>query len=192
MANRTEHLIEFPFAVVAIHHIVPEVREPVARNSMCARYGANAGACVSLGFAIEGIPLAYRRNRSPFTLSVKAAELAFAAPQVVAHRLTRMALSGPQLSARDRREFDGMWKEKNVAFGASWNAMARQTAVAQQALAGSFFKSMMTLATGGRPSVAKSAAQMQKSMLDIFDKGLAPVHRKAVANAKRLSKTKLR
>ena len=136
--------------------------------------------------------MAYRRNRNLFPLSVKAAELVFAAPQVIAHRLTRMALSGPELSARDRREFDGMWKEKSDAFGASWNAIARQTALAQQTLAGSFFKSMMTLATGGRPSVAKSAAQMQKSMLDIVDKGLAPVHRKAVANAKRLSRTKLR
>jgi hypothetical protein len=36
------------------------------------------------------------------------------------------------------------------------------------------------------------AVQVQGAALGILDKGMAPVHRKAVANAKRLARTKLR
>jgi hypothetical protein len=35
-------------------------------------------------------------------------------------------------------------------------------------------------------------AQLQHATLGILGKGLGPVHRKAVANAKRLARTKLR
>jgi hypothetical protein len=45
----------------------------------------------------------------------------------------------------------------------------------------------------GQPSSAASVArQVQSAALGVLDKGLAPVHRKAVANAKRLARTKLR
>jgi hypothetical protein len=135
--------------------------------------------------------MTYRRKRETHLLAVKAAELAFAVPQVVAHRMTRMALSGPKLSARDRKEFDLMVAEKSAAFGESWNAMTVQTARANQALAASFFRSFLSLARGERPSVS-SAAQLHKAALGVLGKGLAPVHRKAVANAKRLARTKLR
>lgn len=132
------------------------------------------------------------RKRRPRSLAVTAAELAFAVPQVVAHRVTRMVLSGPQLSARDREEFGLMVAEKNAAFGESWQAMARQAVVANQALAASFFQSFLSVASGGRPSPALSATQLHKAALGIMGKGLAPVHRTAVANAKRLARTKLR
>ena len=67
------------------------------------------------------------RRRPSTSLSAKTAELALAVPQVVAHRLLRMAHAGPHLSARDRKEFARMVAEKNSAFGESWNAMALQT-----------------------------------------------------------------
>ncbi len=133
-----------------------------------------------------------RRNRAVRSLAVQAAELAVAVPQVVAHRVTRMALSGPKLSARDRKEFERMVAEKNTAFGESWQAMAAQAARANQALAASFFKSFLSVAGGKRPSAAASAAQLQRAALGVLSKGVAPVHRKAVANAKRLGRTKLR
>lgn len=133
-----------------------------------------------------------RRKRVTRSLAVKAAELAFAVPQVVAHRVTRMALSGPKLSARDRKEFERMLAEKNAAFRESWNAMAAQAARANQALAASFFRSLLSVARGEKPSAASSAAQLHKAALGVLGKGLAPVHRKAVANAKRLARTKLR
>ncbi len=136
--------------------------------------------------------MATRRKRVSGTLATQAAELAMAVPQVVAHRVTRMALSGPKLSARDRKEFELMVAEKNSAFAQSWSAMATQAVIANQALAASFFRSFLSGAVGKRPSAVRSAAEIQKAALGILGKGLAPVHRKATANAKRLARTKLR
>ncbi len=133
-----------------------------------------------------------RRKRATHSLAVKAAELAFAVPQVVAHRVTRMALAGPTLSARDRKEFELMVGEKNAAFGESWKAMSAQAVLANQALAASFFRSFLSAARGKKPSAAASAAQLHKATLGVLGKGFAPVHRKSVANAKRLARTKLR
>lgn len=136
--------------------------------------------------------MATRRRRVHHPLAVKATELAFAVPQVVAHRVARMALSGPKLSARDQKEFARMVEEKNAAFGESWRAMSAQAALANHALATSFFRSFLAAAHGKQPSAAASAAQFQKAALGVLGKGLAPVHRKATANAKRLARTKLR
>ncbi len=132
-----------------------------------------------------------RKRVSP-SLAWKAAELAVAVPQVVAHRMTRMALAGPTLSPRDRKEFQGMVAEKNAAFSAAWTAMAWQTAVAQQTLAASFLTSMLSAGRGRRPSAAAAATQWHNAAVGVLGKGLAPVHRQAVANARRLAKTKLR
>ena len=136
--------------------------------------------------------MATRRRRANKSLAVKATELAFAVPQVVAHRVTRMALSGRTLSARDRKEFQLMVAEKNAAFIESWNAMAAQAMLANQALAASFFKSLFTVAPGKKLSAGRSSAQFRRAALKVLGKGFAPVHRTATANAKRLARTKLR
>ncbi|MDQ6685865.1 MAG: hypothetical protein M3Z16_12160 [Pseudomonadota bacterium] len=133
-----------------------------------------------------------RRNRGTRSLAVKSAELALAVPQVVAHRVTRMALAGPKLSARDRREFELMVAEKNAALGESWLAMAAQAALANRALTASFLRSFVAVTRGKKPAATASAVQFQRAALGVLGKGLAPVHRKAVANAKRLARTKLR
>lgn len=132
--------------------------------------------------------MATRRNRNARSIALKTAELTYAAPQVVAHRLARMAVSGPTPSARDRKEFQRMGAEKVAAFTESWNAMALQTIKTNQALAAGWFWSPWTV---GRPS-ARKATQLQNASLGILSKGIAPVHRKAKANAKRLARTKLR
>jgi hypothetical protein len=49
--------------------------------------------------------------------------LAFAAPEVVAHRFLRSWAAGASPSLRDVREFQLMWLEKYAAFYESWNAM---------------------------------------------------------------------
>ena len=85
-----------------------------------------------------------------------------------------------------------MVAEKGTAFGESWNAMAAQAALAQQALAVSFFRSFLSVARGRRPSATAAAAELHRAAVGVLGKGLAPVHRKAVANAKRLARTKLR
>jgi hypothetical protein len=133
-----------------------------------------------------------RRKRKATSLVVKVAELAIAVPQVVAHRLTRMAVAGPVLSQRDRKEFKRMSAEKAEAFSESWNAMAMQALHANQALAASIFRSFWSQTLRGLPSSGAVNARLQGIALDVVGKGLSPVHRKAVANAKRLARTKLR
>lgn len=130
-----------------------------------------------------------RRHRKTQTLAAKTAELAVAVPQIVAHRMTRLALAGPAPSARDRAEFHRMSAEKMAAFSRSWTAMALQTALASQALAASFVRSVWAPQP---PAAGTAAAQWHEAALDVIDKGLDPVHRKAVANAKRLARTRLR
>jgi hypothetical protein len=125
-------------------------------------------------------------------LADKTAQLAVAVPQVMAHRMTRMALAGPRLSSRDRKEFELMVAEKNAALGEAWTAMAAQTAKVNQALAESFFSSLLLAAQGRKSSATAPALQWQQAMLSVLGKGLAPVHRKAMANARRLARTKLR
>ena len=65
-------------------------------------------------------------RRKALRLNQQTARLMTAAPQVVAHRLTRMALAGPQPNASDQREFHLMRAEKLAAFGESWQAMGLQ------------------------------------------------------------------
>ena len=134
-----------------------------------------------------------RRRRPPASLSAKTAELALAVPQVVAHRLLRMAQAGPHLSPRDRKEFARMIAEKNSAFGESWNAMALQALQSQRAFAAALaLAATPTRSTRASPAAHALATQLQRATLAVIGKGLAPVHRRAVANAKRLARTRLR
>ena len=126
-----------------------------------------------------------KSKRSPraTVAAVKLAELGFAAPQVVAHRLTRMALAGPTLSPRDRKEFTGMVTEKQAAVAQAWMGMFAEGVRLQQQFA-------FSLLTGATPRM--HAARAKSAASRIASAGLAPIHRKAVANAKRLARTKLR
>jgi hypothetical protein len=115
--------------------------------------------------------------------AIKLAELGFAVPQVLAHRFTRMALAGPVLSARDQKEFAGMIIEKQVAFAKACTAMLAESVRWQQTLA-------LSVLTGA--SARQHTARAKSAAVRLASSGLAPVHRKAVANAKRLARTKLR
>ena len=129
----------------------------------------------------------HRHKRQSTSLIVKATELAWAVPQVVAHRVARMALAGAFPTARDQREFRQMGAEKMSAFTESWNAMATQAFRANYVLATSFWRSWLT----GNPSQVRGS-QLHNAALGVLGKGLGPVHRRAVANAKRLARTRLR
>lgn len=133
-----------------------------------------------------------RPNRKTKSLATQATELAFAVPQVMSHRLARMAMAGHAPSERDRKEFDLMVAEKNTAFAQSWLAMANQSLVANQALSASMLRTMCAPIGIGAPSFAAVLHQVHGATLGVLGHGLAPVHRKAVANAKRLARTKLR
>ena len=131
-----------------------------------------------------------RRKSSAMSLAVKSAELAFAVPQVVAHRVTRMALAGPEPSKRDLREFERMVAEKNAAFVESWHAMGVATFRANQSLSASALTSFWSAALGMKPS--SSTRHLRSTALGIIGQGLTPVHRKVVANAKRLGRSRRR
>lgn len=133
-----------------------------------------------------------RTRRKAASLSRKTAELGLAVPVVVAHRVARMAMAGPAPSARDRQECMLMVMEKQLAFGEAWWAMSTRSMLAGQA----FLESMLRLPwspwLAGSPSAGNAAARLQEAALDVLHDGLAPVHRKAVANSKRLAGTPLR
>ena len=127
-----------------------------------------------------------RSSRKSRRLATQTAELAFAVPQVIAHRAMRMALAGASPSARDRKEFHGMGAEKMLAFGESWNAMAMEALMANQRMALSAIQSFWF------PWLPRQSAsrQLSDATLGILGKGIAPVRRRAVANAKRLGRTR--
>jgi hypothetical protein len=132
-----------------------------------------------------------KRTRASNTIAKQSTEMAFAVPQVIAHRLTRMALAGPVLSSRDQKEFQDMVAEKQAAFMQAWTAMATESLRANQAMAMSMFGAFLNPFSRGKSS-SKIASDMQTAAMGVFSKGLAPMHKKAVSNAKRLAKTKLR
>lgn len=118
-------------------------------------------------------------------------ELSLAAPQVVAQRVARMAAAGAggTLSARDRREFSRMGAEKLEAFQESWMAMGVQLWRTQLTFAQAWTNGMARLWLSGAPlgrwpavvtlPWAQASAQMAGA-------ALAPVHGRAVSNARRL------
>lgn len=122
----------------------------------------------------------------------QSSELANASAQVVAHRVTRMFMAGPLPSARDRKEFKRMVDEKQLAFGESWLAMIGHATTTQIALGNTAWRSLCYPWLGGGATPVAMATQMHQASVDMLQKGLAPMHRKAVANAKRLAKTPLR
>jgi hypothetical protein len=110
--------------------------------------------------------------------------LSLATPQVVAHRLGRMAAAGSQPSARDRREFALMGAEKVAAFWESWAAMGWAAMQAQQQAWASMWGSMLRASPLRLPTPAAATGQM----LRVVAQGLEPVQRRAVSNAKRLAR----
>lgn len=131
------------------------------------------------------------QNRNVFSLAIKATELAYVVPQVVAQRVMRMAMAGPLPSTRDRKEFQTMNSEKAAAFAESWSAMAAQTLRVNQALSMAYLRACYLPFLGNRATAVTVFTQLQSAAISILAMGLAPVHGKAVANARRLARTKL-
>ena len=133
-------------------------------------------------------------HRKALRLNKQTAELMTAAPQVVAHRITRMALAGNKPSASDQREFHLMSAEKVDAFGESWRAMGLQLWKSQSQLAASMMQGWGAGASAGAAlsPLGPFAAAWQAATLDILSQGMRPVHRRATANAKRLGRKRSR
>ena len=128
---------------------------------------------------------AIRRRKS---LAAQSFELGIAAPQVVAHRLARMASAGASPSARDRAEFHRMGSEKVAAFNEAWAAMAAQALLEQQKFAVTLMQSLWFPWLRPAPTAKSVSRQLNSAAAAILGKGMAPVRRRAVANAKRLGR----
>ncbi len=134
--------------------------------------------------------MASRRSRNSKSLTVKSLEVALSAPQVVAHRVTRMALAGTHPTGRDRKEFQRMVDEKYIAFAQAWGDMALHAMRAQWLFTASVFRMFLSPGSRQRPTAALMSAHLQNTAVAMMHKGLAPIHRKTVANARRLAKIK--
>lgn len=130
------------------------------------------------------------RKMNPQHIAKQWAELSLAAPQVVTHRISRMANTGTELSARDQAEFTRMSSEKVVAFYQSWMAMWTAAFAVQYELARTFSSAVMAVATGGQAGAMSTVTATSNAAAKVISAGLGPVHKKAVANAKRLSRRK--
>lgn len=134
-------------------------------------------------------------RRKALRIGMQTAEMMLAVPQVVAHRLGRIQSAGKDTTARDRREFQLMGEEKFAAFGESWEQMTLQMLKANQQMAQTwaavwFAPLRIPTSAAARRSLTRAAAQAQGSALSVMGSGLAPVHRRATANAKRLGRVK--
>jgi hypothetical protein len=136
------------------------------------------------------MPSKGKQKSKPFIAQL--AELSIAVPQVVAHRLTRMALAGPVPVARDRREFHQMGSEKFSAFYESWNAMFSHVLRAQYEFSISALQSLWLPWTGAATYDKLAQSYLESVTHGVLGAGIAPVRRRAVANAQRLGRSRFR
>lgn len=152
-----------------------------------------------------------KRRRKAGSIA-KAAELAMAAPQVVAIRTARMLAAGANPGAADRAEFSQMRTEKVEAFWESMFGMGAQIVRTNQEYARTAALQWWRLWTtpprlvAYRPvsqamaSLPRAAVlipgptrrQRQRAVSKLVEAGLAPVHKRATANARRLGRIKKR
>ena len=144
------------------------------------------------------------------SLAVNTAEMMLASAQVIGHRTRRMAFAGATPSARDRREFALMGREKLDAGAQSVLAMAayllnRHQQLGVQAVSAMLrsTSALMMLATSRTPAqviarqtvlaraLANSAVSLAGASTDaagLTHRALKPLHSRATANAKRLGR----
>ncbi|HVE50284.1 MAG TPA: polyhydroxyalkanoate granule-associated phasin [Casimicrobiaceae bacterium] len=117
------------------------------------------------------------------------AELSLAAPIVFATRTARMLAAGHNPTSTDQREMLRMGIEKVDAFGAAWLAMTTRIAEAQVEWWLGSMRSLWSGAAWFESPLARQRTDVrraQRAWLDVLDRGLAPIHRTATANARRL------
>jgi hypothetical protein len=145
------------------------------------------------------------------TLAVKTLEMSTAAAQVIAIRTGRMAVAGPNPSAADRREMTLMGAEKVDAFSRAGRAIATGAVPLVAGMAGQALRTGMDLfhaathlaASRTLPQTMQRQRALAATLMRhapaaghgasaagarLAHRALAPVHAKATANARRLSK----
>ena len=146
------------------------------------------------------------------TLGMKAMQMSTAAAQVIAIRTTRMAAHGLNPNAADKREMTLMGAEKVDAFSRAGQVLATGAVplvagMAEQALRTSLDLFNATAQLAASRTIPQTMARQRKladtlmrgtsaahhgaastAGAKLAHKALAPVHQKATANARRLTK----
>ena len=127
-------------------------------------------------------------------LATRSSEMLRASGEVIALRSQRMASSGAMPSAADRREIQRMVDEKLSAARESMLAMSTRAA---QLVTGSTMQWFGDIARQSAwmfgiaaPVAADPATTVSDAVGQIASAGLAPYHRRATGNVKRLRKQK--
>lgn len=128
------------------------------------------------------------RKHSSASVARQHAQLAWAAPQVIAHRTARMAAAGATPTARDAAEFSRMFAEKTTAFTQAWIAGWAAMAWAPSRMAMELLRAGPGLVRGGAVDLGPVWRAWRGQGWGIAGAAIAPVHRAAVANARRLSR----
>jgi hypothetical protein len=145
-------------------------------------------------------------------LGMKAMQMSTSAAQVIAIRTTRMATAGLNPTAADKRENSRMVTEKVDAFSRAGHALATGAAPLLAGMAGQAFSTSLDLFNAATHLAASrtlpETMSRQRRLADtlmrnapsaqhgavsdatarLAHRALAPVHRKATANARRLTK----
>jgi hypothetical protein len=134
--------------------------------------------------------MSVKNSRRAAVLAVKSAELAAAAPQVIARRMAIAMQAGATPSRRDRAEFQRMGAEKVGAFSQAWIAMAMQGLQINQQIALATMRTLGSPWRWGQVGAATTplTALLSGGSLALLGKGIAPIHSTATANLRRLSK----
>lgn len=117
-------------------------------------------------------------------LGRQVAEINAVVPGIVSHRLMRLAWAGAMPSRSDRTELSRMSSEKWQAASQSAVAMTAFAMQQQMAMAQSFMHAMWAPWVG----MSHSSIPATNPVAGMLSAGLAPYHRIATANARRLRK----
>jgi hypothetical protein len=145
------------------------------------------------------MPRRSRQTASLFStwldLAARSTEMYCASTEVIAKRTRQLATMGPNPPAADQREMKRMVEEKADAASESLNAMGTSTAAAYQSAMLRGMDQMVRNATavmlGGNPMRMKLGmdfTEVATTYAKVAKAGMAPYHRRATSNAKRLRK----
>lgn len=111
---------------------------------------------------------------------------------VFAARTARMLAAGHNPTLADQREMLRMGSEKVDAFSTAWLAMTTRIAEAQVKWWLGAMQSFWSGAAWLESPFARQRSDVRRAQaawLDVLDRGLAPIHRTATANARRLRRS---
>lgn len=129
-----------------------------------------------------------RSHSSASRVASRLAQLSSDVPQVVAHRVSRLATSGPMPSARDRQEFTDMVVEKPMAFAHSYLNMWMAGLQVHQTFWNSLSRAMLQPPWLSIRTHADAFHRAGQGGWFVLDQGIGPIQRQASSNARRLNR----